>query len=374
MALPKFDIHICNDIISNLVDEIATNFNLDRGLLSGYTNQFKAQHLGGLLPTDDESLPSIENDDLIKLMYLLCNELDVKVGLAGDITQYFTMRASQEFKKTTGHDVDFDNEAEKYNPSIPEKFSSNDCMDEFMQSIRDNNTEMVDDLILNIDISECRTVEGDTPLHLAVVAGNSDLIQRLLKGGNCNYVDVKNYKGKSPLNYACGLNREDIIEMLLIVGANPFIKSDSGDYIASRTCAVARQRYTEAMSNVPSIKLQYHMIKWRSKTFDYHQTYNHSPYKWISFTPNKLFLTGNSNMGFELNTSAIILSKTIEQYFKDPKTYKHINCAVCFRFTSQLEEKKLMQCSKCKSVKFCSVHCQKECWTIHKKHCRKPKV
>ena len=64
--------------------------------------------------------------------------------------------------------------------------------------------------------------DGDSRLHVAVKQSQLEDIRRILESHN---VDALNIKDETPLNVACVLRKNAIIELLVVFGANTFINN-----------------------------------------------------------------------------------------------------------------------------------------------------
>ncbi|KAJ3645536.1 hypothetical protein Zmor_023183 [Zophobas morio] len=69
-----------------------------------------------------------------------------------------------------------------------------------------------------------------TPLHLACIYRRLLVVKELVKCGNCE-VDTQDYKGNTPLYYACVKNDVKIVEVLLSNGASCDVKNYQGTSI-----------------------------------------------------------------------------------------------------------------------------------------------
>lgn len=69
-----------------------------------------------------------------------------------------------------------------------------------------------------------------TPLHLACTYQRLQVVKELVKCGNCE-VDAQDYKGNTPLYYACVKNDAKIVEVLLNNGANCDVRNYQGNSV-----------------------------------------------------------------------------------------------------------------------------------------------
>ena len=72
-------------------------------------------------------------------------------------------------------------------------------------------------------------VDGDSPLHTAVRQSNLKDIRKILESQDMD-VNVLNSKQETPLIIACALRNDDVIELLVAFGADPFINHDVNTY------------------------------------------------------------------------------------------------------------------------------------------------
>ncbi|KAK0416190.1 hypothetical protein QR680_012334 [Steinernema hermaphroditum] len=89
--------------------------------------------------------------------------------------------------------------------------------------------------------STVRAKDGKAALHLAVIAGNFDLVEALVKEYDCDIAMVDN-EGRTPLHYAGIYNRQKITTFLFINGADATLRDEHGvtafHYAATR-CMVS---------------------------------------------------------------------------------------------------------------------------------------
>ena len=92
--------------------------------------------------------------------------------------------------------------------------------------ISEDNEKVVRVLQRRRSIVHSKTIIGNTPLHLAVLDSNIDLISVLIYvGGSCNAV---NNSGETPLHFAAEVGCERVIRKLIKRGANINAEDDQG--------------------------------------------------------------------------------------------------------------------------------------------------
>ena len=75
----------------------------------------------------------------------------------------------------------------------------------------------------------CRNVNGCTPLHIAIMNQNTNLVKVLLKyGADPNAKEYNDIGEKTPLHYAVEKNNYELAIMLLDNGANPTLGDKRG--------------------------------------------------------------------------------------------------------------------------------------------------
>jgi len=88
------------------------------------------------------------------------------------------------------------------------------------QAVTEGRAETIKSLIAQGGDINARNIRGQSPLHLAVKQGNSDMVQILLESGA--EVDiVETDSGCTSLHYAASLGHVDLCESLVRYGANP---------------------------------------------------------------------------------------------------------------------------------------------------------
>lgn len=75
--------------------------------------------------------------------------------------------------------------------------------------------------------------DGDTILHIAVVACCIDKVKQLLKDCSLN---LANTRMETPLTIAVMANRPEMVELLISAGANVYVRNKTGDTILHLAC------------------------------------------------------------------------------------------------------------------------------------------
>lgn len=87
-------------------------------------------------------------------------------------------------------------------------------------------TEIVNDLIKNVEDIDPVNGDGETPLHLAAKDGHIGTVLALIEKGA--KVDAVDKLGWTPLHLAVGNGHIDIVKALIEKGANPLLKNGNG--------------------------------------------------------------------------------------------------------------------------------------------------
>ena len=97
-----------------------------------------------------------------------------------------------------------------------------------LKAIEEGDYEAVETrLSTTCQLSSCKDVYGNRPLHLAAERGHASIVQLLL-GCQAN-VDGKNRHGNTPLHLAVGADQVSVAELLISHGANVNAKNEHGD-------------------------------------------------------------------------------------------------------------------------------------------------
>lgn len=92
-----------------------------------------------------------------------------------------------------------------------------------------------------------------TPLILAVLGGNIEIVKHLLNhGANINH---RNWQGHSALQYACSKGKKDIVELLLERTADVNIVDNRGDTCLHRLASTGREELLTMMLKRPDLKV-----------------------------------------------------------------------------------------------------------------------
>ncbi|KAH6664972.1 ankyrin repeat-containing domain protein [Halenospora varia] len=108
-----------------------------------------------------------------------------------------------------------------------------------------------------------RDVDGDTPLHLAVVKGNLAAVQLLLTKGAISTINTRNNNGQVPLHIAAKHGLADIAQVLLSNGARTSLK-DKDDLTAlslakkgrHERCARYLEKHIEKCVHAKAVKVK----------------------------------------------------------------------------------------------------------------------
>ena len=77
-----------------------------------------------------------------------------------------------------------------------------------------------------IDINE--SIKGQTPLSLAILLNNEEMVKILIRNGAQTLINAQDDLGSTPLHQAVGVGNEKIVKMLIAYGANPLITNIQG--------------------------------------------------------------------------------------------------------------------------------------------------
>jgi cytohesin len=109
------------------------------------------------------------------------------------------------------------------------KIDANEATEALFKAIDSMNNEAAIAALLakgaNVNAIDHVLWPGESPLHLAVIKGNKEIVETLVaKGANIN---AKNNNGDTPLHFALGGNKE-VIEVLVAKGADVNAKNNDG--------------------------------------------------------------------------------------------------------------------------------------------------
>ncbi|MGM9970504.1 MAG: ankyrin repeat domain-containing protein [Anaeroplasma sp.] len=99
----------------------------------------------------------------------------------------------------------------------------------FMALIRSRNLDLLNKLLLDDKIIDCKNCFGEAPLHIASKTGDIKIVNYLLN--NNAFVNIKNNSKETPLFYAVRAHNLDVIDILLKNGAVLDCKSTFGDTV-----------------------------------------------------------------------------------------------------------------------------------------------
>jgi ankyrin repeat protein len=118
------------------------------------------------------------------------------------------------------------------------------------QATLEGHTETIKGLIAQGKDINARNIRGQTPLHLAAMKGNSDVLQLLLENGA--QVDaLASDSGCTSLHYAAGLGHVELCELLVRYGADP-------DAQTARLQTPLHLAVASGHSDVVALLLKYH--------------------------------------------------------------------------------------------------------------------
>jgi ankyrin repeat protein len=98
-------------------------------------------------------------------------------------------------------------------------------------------------------------LNGNTPLHWAVIMGQSNIVKQLVD--TMADLNVKGVGGKSPLHLAVQQGFVPIAELLLKAGADPNAKADNGETPLSSLIRHNRGREVEKRKDIEDLLRKY---------------------------------------------------------------------------------------------------------------------
>ncbi len=240
---------------------------------------------------------------------------------------------------------------------------------------KEHNQEIIE-LIKNVDLYDCVSVHGETLLHWASAFDNVEIIEHILDNGLI-HVNISNYRGTTPLIYACTKDRTNAIKKLLSYNANPYIKSGFTGLRPSETVELEENKILLEEYVSKYVPLENLKVK---QSFNLYQSYKYREYMWhlsnLDYYTSKLkhivhgFVPNPHAKLLYESGGAITLSKHIDWLVDDfydkidhPENVVEKSCLYCG------ESNDIKRCSKCKQVYFCNKLCQKNAHKIHKYDC-----
>jgi len=220
--------------------------------------------------------------------------------------------------------------------------------------------------------------DGETLLHWACAFNNAIVCEWLIENGL--HVNFENYRGTSPLYYACMNNAKESIKTMMKHRVNPFQRGGfSGDFPITILTDDETIAMLESYShkNFPFINimedesLKFNIInkKGHRLAYKYRIYMNARSIAFYLQNPNKHSLQDrdlSEYMDLYDKEGIVGLMKVCEKlytdYFDELANLKE-GCLYC---DNTLD---LKQCSKCKLVVYCNQDCQKKAFKYHKFDC-----
>ncbi len=256
-----------------------------------------------------------------------------------------------------------------------------DILDELFELVKTNNDESnnkIFQITNEIDLYEYLWPNGENLLHWACAFNNIQIIEYILVE-ELLHVNMENFRGTTPLIYACKNDNTEAIKILLSYNANPYIKSGFTGLRPSETVnkeenKLILEEYVNKYIPLENLKVK--------EGFSLYQSYKYREYMWMlsnlnyftskfkhiiqGFVPHKLASNIYKDGGAKALDST--LNSLLYRYYDiidNPSTIIENECLFC----ENTEETK--RCSKCKQVFFCNKFCQKLAHPIHKYDCEK---
>ncbi len=251
-----------------------------------------------------------------------------------------------------------------------------DQLYELIQSNTEENNNQIVQMISQIDLYDCVWPNGETLLHWACAFNNIFIIDHILQNGLI-HVNISNYRGTTPLIYACVKDNSEAIVKLLSFNANPYIKSGFTGLRPSETVELDQNKILLEEHVAKYVPLENLKVK---SGFNLYQSYKYREYMWhlsnLDYYTSKFkhivhgFVPNPHAKSLYESGGVITLSKHIDWLVDDfydkikyPESIVEKSCLYCG------ESNDLKRCSKCKQVYFCNKLCQKNAYPIHKYDC-----
>ena len=171
--------------------------------------------------------------------------------------------------------TDSDSESSSGASEVPEE--NPELQEQFLEAIKNDDREKIDQLYPQIDIFACRSPHGETPLHWACSSGNVELIKRLLHDNM--HPNVQNYRGTTPIFYTLPGKHLDAAKEMIIWGAYPCdVSGFTGNALFQQVSdnqstlfyyLLSEFQRTQMAMKVPTLKTTIRLLRWNSSSYNY---------------------------------------------------------------------------------------------------------
>jgi hypothetical protein len=230
-----------------------------------------------------------------------------------------------------------------------------------------SNSKIIE-LIREKNVYELIYVNGENLLHWASVSNNCEIAEYLLTVKKI-HVNLENYRFTTPLYYATMKGNLEVIKVLMGHNANTAIRSGfSGmfpeDIVETKELLDLVKIDHEIKEN-KFLHYGYRLYMFWLSNLNYFHNRNKNMVSGVVIIPEakQLYEQGIEKLANECQ-------KIYEHYLQYVVLFKNnlLNSKVCL---SCLKENNIKKCSRCKSVYFCNVECQKNAHILHKFDCVK---
>lgn len=290
-------------------------------------------------------------------------------------------------------EIDFNEDNSISQKSSLEQDSENNVTFELLKMyIKENTTHsniQVINLLKNLNVYDVIYTWGENLLHWTCAFNNVKICEFLITEKKL-HINLENFRGVSPLHYACLTNNKEVIKVMLNYYADPLNRSgSSGLFPRDETNDISIKKLLKNHENEfmpldfsksnPTIKSSFHVT-----SAYYYRLYRY----WLSHL--NLYLNKNKfsyDDHYAVTLSGLIENEEIKKIYNEQgisylaekcqdlynkfissvKLAKNTkNIKICL-FCDKLDELKM--CKGCNRAYFCSRECQKGAFEFHKLDC-----